>query len=79
VNAGFSRAGHAIGRLLSRAAGVPSPPVRWRFQDGDPRYDNQVGTLELDGRRALARLERALPGEDHERPTLHVADEHSLA
>jgi hypothetical protein len=79
VNAGFSRVGHAVGRLLSRAAGVPPPPVRWRFQDGDPRYDNQVGTLELEGRRALARLERALPDGDHERPTLHVADEHSLA
>ena len=53
--------------------------MRWRFQDGDPRFDNQVGTLLLDGRRALARLERALPDGDHERPTLHVADEHALA
>ena len=41
------------------SAGVPPPPVRWRFQDGDPRFDNQIGTLELAGRRALARLERA--------------------
>jgi PhoD-like phosphatase len=77
VNFGFSRGGTAVGRALSRAAGVPSPPVRWRFQDGDPRFDNQVGTLDLDGRRALARLERA--GGDHERPKLEVADEHLLA
>ena len=76
---GFSRAGHAIGRLLARAAGVPPQPVRWRFQDGDPRFDNQVGTLELDGRRALARLERSLPsGRGVEYPRLEVADEHSL-
>ena len=75
----FSRTGKAVGRALARLAGVPPPPVRWRFQDGDPRFDNQVGTLELDGRRALARLERALPDGDHERPKLHVADEHSLA
>jgi PhoD-like phosphatase len=79
VNFGFSRAGTVIGRLLARAAGVPSPPVRWRFQPGDPRFDNQVGTLELDGRRLLARLERALPSErGHEHPALEVADEHSL-
>ena len=58
----FSAAGKAVGRVLARLAGVPRPPVRWRFQDGDPRFDNQVGTLEFDGRRALARLERAMRG-----------------
>jgi hypothetical protein len=80
VRFGFSRAGTAIGRTLARAAAVPPPPVRWRFQDGDPRFDNQVGTLELDGRRAIARLERAVPdGGDHQRPALEAADEHALA
>jgi hypothetical protein len=74
---GFSRVGTTIGRLLARAAGVPPPPVRWRFQDGDPRFDNQVGTLDMDGRRALARLERAIPTAGE--PELQVADEHSLA
>jgi hypothetical protein len=69
----------AFGRLLARAARVPPPPVRWRFQAGDPRFDNQVGTLELDGRHALARLERATPSErGMEHPILHVADEHKL-
>jgi hypothetical protein len=79
VELGFSRGGRLVGRALARAARVPQPPVRWRFQDGDPRFDNQVGTLELDGRRALARLERAKPsrrGVEH--PVLEVADEHSL-
>jgi hypothetical protein len=80
VNFGFSRAGTAVGRLVARAAGVPEPPIRWRFQDGDPRFDNQVGTLELDGRRALARLERAIrpPQAGHDHPALEVADEHEL-
>ena len=55
--------GDAIGRAAGASAGVPPPPVTWRFQDGDPRFDNQVGTLELYGRRALARLERARPGD----------------
>jgi hypothetical protein len=53
--------------------------VRWRFQDGDPRFDNQVGTLELDERGALARLERSVPsGRGHQHPALEVADEHPL-
>jgi hypothetical protein len=80
VMVGFSRAGEKIGRVLARSAGVPPPPVRWRFQDGDPRFDNQVGTLELDEGSALARLERSVPsGRGHEHPTLEIADEHSLA
>jgi hypothetical protein len=37
-----------------------------------------VGTLDLDGRHAMARLERAV-ADDHERPELEVADEHALA
>jgi hypothetical protein len=79
VNFGFTRAGTAIARALARSAGVPSPPARWRFQPGDPRFDNQVGTLELDGHGALARLERAVPSErGHDHPRLEVADEYSL-
>jgi len=80
VNFGFTGAGAVIGRLLARSAGVPPPPVRWRFQDGDPRFDNQIGTLELDGRQALARLERAILSDegDHTHPVLEIADEHGL-
>jgi hypothetical protein len=80
VRFGFTRVGAAVGRTLARWAGVPRPPVRWRFQDGDPRFDNQVGTLLLDGRRAIGRLERALPsGRGPEHPVLEVSDEHALA
>jgi hypothetical protein len=79
VRFGFSRAGLLLGRALAWAAGVPRPPVRWRFQDGDPRFDNQVGLLELDGRRALARLERSrLADRGPEHPVLERSDEHSL-
>ena len=79
VRFGFSRPGLLLGRALARAAGVPPPPVRWRFQDGDPRFDNQVGLLELDGRSALARLERSLLADrGAEHPVLERSDEHSL-
>ena len=79
IKVGFTRWGERIGRLLARSAGVPAPPVRWRFQDGDPRFDNQVGSLVLDEGSGLARLERAvLSGRGHEHPGLQIADEHSL-
>jgi hypothetical protein len=80
VRFGFSRAGIALGRALARAAGVPEPPVRWRFQDGDPRFDNQVATLEIDGRKARMVLERSVQtaaGPDH--PGLERVAEHALA
>jgi hypothetical protein len=80
VKAGFSRAGEVVGRALARSAGVPAPPVRWRFQDGDPRFDNQVGTIELQERSVRARLERSVVSDrGHAHPTLEIADEYELA
>ena len=65
--------------MLARSAGVPPPPCAGGSSHGDPRFNNQVGTLELDGRRALARLERAVPSErGTDDPLLEVADEYSL-
>ena len=57
-----------IMRALARAAGVEDPPVRWRYAHDEPWFDNQVATLELDGRRARLVLEKTLPPEDAERP-----------
>jgi hypothetical protein len=58
-----SRAGTLVGQLLARAAGVGDPPVRWRFRHG-PYFDNQVGFLELDGRRSRLWLEKTVPAEN---------------
>jgi len=44
-------------RAIARLAGVPAPSVRWRVVRG-PRFENQVATLELDGRAARVRIER---------------------
>jgi hypothetical protein len=54
-----------LARALARAAGVPAPAIRWR-EVGPPSFDNQIGTLELDGRRALLRFERAAGERDGE-------------
>jgi hypothetical protein len=69
VRFGGSRAGHVIGRALARAAGVRDPDIRWRVCEG-PWFDNQVATLELEGRTARLRLERTVP-EEWEDPRLH--------
>ena len=58
IRAAMSRPAHAFARLLARAAGVEDPPIRWRVCDG-PWFDNQIATLDLAGRSARLRLERA--------------------
>jgi hypothetical protein len=61
---------------MARAAGVPDPGIRWRFVQ-DPTFDNQVATLEWEGRDAHMRIEKALPG-DTEYPTLEDVFEHDI-
>ena len=63
VRAAFRRPMIAFARLLARAAGAPDPGIRWRLLEG-PCFDNQVATLELDGRQATMRLDKTVPGED---------------
>ena len=61
-----------IMRALARTAGVEDPSVRWRYVHDEPWFDNQVATLELDGRSARVVLEKTLPPEDAERPGLRL-------
>ena len=48
------------GRLLSRLAGVGAPEVTWRLTHDHPWLENQVATLELDGRSAKITFEEAI-------------------
>jgi PhoD-like phosphatase len=59
MRAAVSPPGRALARALARSAGAPDPPIRWRFVDG-PYFDNQAGTLLLDGRRATAILDKTV-------------------
>jgi hypothetical protein len=54
---GGSRAAQAVARLLRRSARVPDADLRWRLVQ-PPTFDNQIGTLLLDGRSAEIRIER---------------------
>ncbi|MGN6275215.1 MAG: alkaline phosphatase D family protein [Solirubrobacterales bacterium] len=62
VRTSFRRPAIAPARLLARATGALDPGIRWRLLDG-PCFDNQVATLELDGRTATMRLDKTVPGE----------------
>ncbi len=66
VRAGFSPTFARVAGSLSRLAGAPDPGIRWRLLEG-PHFDNQVGTLRLDGRSASARLDKTVAGDEDER------------
>jgi PhoD-like phosphatase len=61
IRLGMSRGFEAFTRTLARSAGVDDPDVRWRMVGDGPWFDNQVATLEIDGRRLGMRLEKAVP------------------
>jgi PhoD-like phosphatase len=73
-----SRVGTAIGVALQRLAGVADPAFRWRLTHG-PWFDNVVGTLELEGRRALVRIEKTVREDPSDEPRLELVLEQRLA
>jgi hypothetical protein len=64
-------------RVTAGLAGVRRPPPRWRVLAG-PCFDNQVATVDLDGRAARLRIERVAGGSD-EAPGLAVLLDRDLA
>jgi hypothetical protein len=59
-------AAERLTRALARGAGARAPEIKWRLCEG-PYFDNQVGTLRIDGREIEARLDKTKPGEHHEK------------
>ena len=64
--------------LLARLSGVTSEPLTWRLTHEAPFFDNQVATLELEGRSATVTFEKAVLDASKE-PTLEKLYEHRLA
>jgi hypothetical protein len=80
IVAGWSGLARDVARLLARSAGVPDPPVRWRLAHERPFFDNQVASLEIDGRRIDLRLEKTTAADhDHGDPGLETVLERRLA
>jgi len=74
-----TRTAELLTHALARTAGVREPEMRWRLAGGrEPWFDNQVGTLELDGRHARLIIEKTVPNDDDE-PLLDTALECCLA
>lgn len=63
--------GHRLARYLARRAGVPAPSIEWEFLE-PPTFDNQIGTVEIEGRDATIRIEKTKP-EDWQEPVLHLS------
>jgi hypothetical protein len=70
INAMMTRPALLAMRTLSRAAGVPDASVRWRPVDGGPWFDNQVASLNVEGRSIDLEIEKAL-AQDGGEPQLH--------
>jgi hypothetical protein len=66
IRLGFSRPFGAFARTLRRLSGAPDPGIRWRLLEG-PYFDNQVGTVRLDGREAIVRLDKTVAGDEDEK------------
>jgi hypothetical protein len=65
VRAGFTSPLHVFARGLAHLSGAPDPGIRWRLLEG-PYFDNQVGTVRLEGREAIVRLDKTIAGEEDE-------------
>ena len=66
MRAAWSRTAAVFTRALARAAGVPAPPIAWRLRHPEPFFDNQVGTLLVEGRRLTMRLEKTLGSDEQD-------------
>jgi hypothetical protein len=64
-------------RALAHRAGVKDSDASWRLVTGQT-FDNQVSTLDWEGRSAKLTLEKAVPG-DPRHPRLECSFEHRLA
>jgi hypothetical protein len=72
-----SRPAWALTRALAYATGYRDPDIRWRFLEG-PFFDNQVASLNLDGRGASLKLEKTRASDTEER-RLETSFERRLA
>ena len=71
MRSALSAPGRRFARFLARRAKVPEPSIDWDFLE-KPTFDNQIGTVEIEGREAVVRIEKTRP-EDWEEPRLHLS------
>lgn len=65
--AGWAKPGKLVGRFLARLVGIGDQGTSWHLTHRRrPWLDNQVATLELEGRRAALTFEKAVPRDSSE-------------
>ena len=67
----------ALTRFLAHRAGVEDVDARWRLVT-DQTFDNQLSTLDWEGKHATLKLEKSVPG-DPKHPRLELSFENRLA
>jgi PhoD-like phosphatase len=72
-----TRGGTAVGRLLARSARLAEPPLRWHIVQG-PWFDNNLATLETQGRDLSVWWERGLVDDGQPHPAVEVVSEFHL-
>ena len=75
---GWTKLGEFVGRFLAWLIGAGEEGMSWRLTHREPWLENQVATLELEGRRAMLRFEKATIGGSGE-PVLKRIYRHILA
>jgi hypothetical protein len=73
IRLGMSRRVAVLARALARAAGVKPTRLGWEIVSPGAFFDNQVGTLDLDGRDGRIRIEKV------DERGLHETYTHALA
>ena len=73
IRMGMSRRAAALARALARAAGVKPTRLGWDIVSPGPFFDNQVATLDLDGRAARLQIEKVDGRGLHETYTAELA------
>ena len=58
----WTKPGELAGRALSRLAGLTDPEIRWSLTHGSLWFENQIASLELNGRQATLVFEKAVLG-----------------
>ncbi|MDQ3286038.1 MAG: alkaline phosphatase family protein [Actinomycetota bacterium] len=58
----WTKPGELAGRALSRLAGLSDPEIRWSLTHGSLWFENQIASLELNGRQATLVFEKAVFG-----------------
>ena len=56
----WTKPGELAGRALSRLAGLSDPEIRWSLTHGSLWFENQIASLELNGRQATLTFEKAV-------------------